>query len=111
MVDTVSILCPEDLVRQLFEARATGDVRRVMALTDPVVRSALAPVEGVRVELEAHRIEAEDAEHVHVEGRVRIINGGSLSDSPATWRVTVRGGRVHAIEPVNPALPRAHHAA
>jgi hypothetical protein len=53
------------------------------------------------VELDAHRIVTEDAEHVRVDGRIRVFDGGSLSDSPAAWRFTVRNGRVVGLEPLH----------
>ena len=90
----MSNLAPVDVVRRLFEARATGDIRRVHALLDPGVSFAQPSREGSRVEVDAHRIIAEDAEHVAVHGRIRVIESGGLTDSPAAWRFTVRGGRV-----------------
>src|SRR5688500_3691646 len=50
MVDAVSILSPEEVVRLIFEARASGDVRRVLALMDPEVRAAMGPTEDVVME-------------------------------------------------------------
>ena len=95
----MSSSAPDQVVRLLFEARAAGDVRRVHALLDPEVRARFGylvreSIDGMRVELDAHRIEREGADSVLVAGRVRIIDGGSLTDSPVTWRFVVRHGRV-----------------
>ncbi|HWT95222.1 MAG TPA: hypothetical protein VN238_19655, partial [Solirubrobacteraceae bacterium] len=54
---------------------------------------------GVRVEIEPHRVEVA-GELVHVVGRRRVFERGSLSDSPAAWTFTVRGGRVVRMEPL-----------
>jgi ketosteroid isomerase-like protein len=110
---------PADVVRLLFEARAAGDQRGVLALLDPEIEAQAetrgASVKGVaavrrmfgresadgaRVEVDAHRIEAHGEDAVLVFGRVRVISGGSLSDSPGAWRFTVRAGRVKTIAPV-----------
>ena len=102
---------PADVVSRMFEARAAGDVRRVRALLDPDVTFASRSTEGTRVEVDAHRIVAEDAEHVLVYGRIRVIERGSLTDSPAAWRFTVRGGRVVDIAPLRSAASRLRHVA
>jgi ketosteroid isomerase-like protein len=107
----VSNSAPADVVSRLFEARATGDVRRVRALLDPDVAFVRRSTEGTRVEVDAHRIVAEDDEHVRVYGRIRVIERGSLTDSPAAWRLTVRGGRVVDIAPLRSAAPRLRHVA
>jgi hypothetical protein len=101
-VGAVPASAPDDVVRRLFEARSAGDVRRVMTLLDPAARPYFAPepAAGLRVELDAHRFEVEDPEHVRVVGRIRVFDGGSLTDSPAAWRFTVRGGRVVRIAPL-----------
>ena len=110
---------PDDVVRLLFESRAAGDARRVLALLDPDVQVQTFPdgeiVDGVaavrrtfgrgpatgpRIEVEAHRIEPEGGDVVRVYGRVRVIEHGTLSDSPGAWRFLVRGGRVVAIAPL-----------
>ena len=105
------MLSPAEVVRLMFEARAAGDVRRVRALMDPNVSFARGSTEGMRVEVDAHRIVAEDDEQVRVHGRIRIIEPSGLSDSPAAWRFTVRGGRIVAITPLSPAAPRLRRVA
>jgi len=103
----------------LFEARAAGDVRRVLALLDPDIEAQTMadgdPVRGIaevrrmfgresaggaRVEVDAHRIEQVGEDVVHVHGRVRVIERGSLSDSPGAWCFTVRHERLLAIAPL-----------
>ena len=116
----MSPLAPVEVVRLIFEARATGDVRRVLALMDPDVRATMGPsedvvtrgvqavqadharelAEGTRVEVDAHRVEPIDDEHVDVLGRIRVIEQAGMTDSPAAWRFTVRGGRVVEIAPL-----------
>jgi ketosteroid isomerase-like protein len=122
---------PEEVVRLVFEARTAGNVRRVLALLDPDVRATLGPgddepVHGVsaarqylaresargrRIEIDAHRLERDGDEGVRVVGRIRVIDGGSLSDSPAAWHFTVRGGRVVAIVPLAAEQPALQHVA
>lgn len=119
----MSELAADEIVRRIFEARAAGDVRRTLALLDPEVEvqvlSGAAPLRGVgavqrvvareatsrrRVEVEAQRVVALGEGEVLVHGRVRVFDGGSLADSPAAWRVTVRRGRIVAIEPHEPGV-------
>ena len=102
---------PTDVVSRLFEARAAGDVRRVRALLDPDVAFVRRSTEGMRVEVDAHRIVGEDPEHVLVYGRIRVIERGSLTDSPAAWRLTVRAGRVVDIAPLRSAAPQLRSVA
>jgi ketosteroid isomerase-like protein len=102
---------PADVVRLMFEARAAGDGRRVRALMDPDVSFARGSREGVRIEVDAHRVVAEDDERVRVHGRIRVIEEGGLTDSPAAWRFTVRAGRIVAVTPLSPAAPRLRHVA
>lgn len=107
---------PATVVRMLFEARAAGDMRRVRALVDPDVPEVrrlfgFARAEGPRVEVDAHRVEVLCDERVAVHGRIRVIDGGSLSDSPAAWTFTVRHGRVTAITPLAPARPALRRVA
>jgi ketosteroid isomerase-like protein len=109
---------PDETVRLLFEARIAADLRRMMALMTPdvvMVPATGAPVlvgaaavgaylarelgSRTRIEVEAHRICA-DGDRVHVYGRRRVICGGSLTDSPAAWTLTVRDGRVCGVEPL-----------
>ena len=105
-----------ELVRLLFEARASGDVRRVLSLLHPEVEDEALTAHGVlhgrdevraeleaecapggvRVELAAHRVVA-DGERVLVLGRVRTIDHGRLADSPAAWALTVHDGLVATI--------------
>ena len=105
------ILSPVDVVRLLFEARAAGDVRRVRKLMDPDVSFARGMGEGTRVEVEAHRIESDGPDQVRVTGRIRVIADGSLTDSPASWRLTVHGGRVVEIAPLRAPAPGLRHVA
>ena len=119
MVDAVSVPSPEQIVRQVFEARADGDVRRLAALMDPDVVARWAPghevARGVvaarqllgrevvgdrRLQIDAHRITAEADDTVLVAGRIRILARDGLSDSPALWRFHVRRGRVAHVAPV-----------
>ena len=114
----MSALRPDEIVRLLLEARGAGDVTRVVRLLAPdaelqpapdapVVRGAHAVrshlhgelAAGVRVEIEPHRI-AVCGDRVDVVGRRRVFERGSLSDSPAAWTFTVRGGRVVRMEPL-----------
>ena len=102
---------PADVVSRMFEARAAGDVRRVRALLDPDVRFASRSTEGTRIEVDVHRLVPEDDEHVVVHGRIRVFEHGTLTDSPAAWRFTVRGGRVVDIAPLGGAAPRLRDVA
>ena len=111
MVDGVSVLAPVDVVRLMFEARAAGDVRGVMTLMDPEVSFAREAPEGARIEVEAHRIEDDGPDHVRVQGRIRLITAGALTDSPSDWRLTVEGGRVVDIATVGAATRRLRHVA
>jgi len=113
-------LHPVEVVRLLFEARAAGNHRRVLALLDPEVeltaivdgttyhglpavrRYLRGGEDGSHTEVQAHRF-VSDGDDVVVSGRVRVVAAGSLSDSPATWRLTVRDGRVARIVPVGAA--------
>ena len=113
---------PAEIVRLLFEARMAGDLRRLCALLDPEidavtysgehyhgiddVRSYLA-AEGATTEVLAQRIEADGDGSVIARGRVRIHGKGSLADSPAAWRLTVRDGRVATIEALKTSAARA----
>jgi ketosteroid isomerase-like protein len=125
----VSVTSPTEVIRLIFEARAQGDDRRVAALMDPDIEVQALPggvvLHGVaevrdaflrgtagtrRVEVEAHGIESVGDGVVHVRGRVRIIDGQSLADSPAAWLMTVRRGRVAGIAPLA-AEPRLRHVA
>ena len=93
----MSVLSPIEVVRLMLEAQANGNVRRVLKLVDPEVWATIGPGGAARVEVDAHRLEAEGEESVRVDGRIRVIDGGSLTDSPGAWRFTVGGGRVLAI--------------
>ena len=111
-------LRPDETVRLLLEARSAGDLVRIIILLDPAVSLQPMPgeralegadavqrhiqhqlAEGVRVEAEAHRITVE-GDRVHVVGRRRVFEQGSLSDSPAQWTFTVRDGRVTHMRPM-----------
>ena len=131
MVDGVSTLAPEEVVCLVFEASARGDVRGLLALMDRDVRATMGhsqdvvmegvaaveaflarqSAEGMRVEVDAHHIEREGDERVRVDGRIRVIDGGKLSDSPAAWRFTVRRGRVVEFAPVDVPAHRLRHVA
>lgn len=114
----------------LFEARAAGDVRRVLALLDPDIEAqamadgdavrGIAEVRrmfgresatGARVEVDAHRIEQVSEDEVHVHGRIRVIDRGSLADSPGAWCFTVKHGRLMAIAPLVAESPALRHVA
>jgi ketosteroid isomerase-like protein len=127
----MSMLAPDEVVRLLFEARAAGDVRQVLALVDPEVEAAMGPgdgdlihgvvalgqyfareaADGPRVEVDAHRLECDGAGGVRVYGRRRVIGHGTLADSPAAWHITVRDGRVTTLLPLNAEQPALHPAA
>jgi ketosteroid isomerase-like protein len=96
----VSVRSPIEVVRLLFESKASGDVRRVLQLIEPDVWATIGPRGEARIEVDAHRLEEDGDEDVLVHGRIRVIDRGSLTDSPAAWRFTVRGGRVMAIVPL-----------
>ena len=74
---------PEETVRLMFELRLPSEA------------------DGRRTEVLAHRIEAHGDE-VLAYGRLRVVDGGSLTDSPAQWRCTVRDGRVLSVTPELP---------
>jgi ketosteroid isomerase-like protein len=107
---------PEETVRLIFEARNAGDIRRVYSLMHPdiefvsivdgamhgrdAVRDYLGSQQnGHRTEVMAHRIEAQGDE-VIAYGRVRVVDGGALADSPAAWRFVVREGVVVSVAPI-----------
>ena len=114
---------PAEVVRLLFEARQAGDLRRVCALLDPEIeavttagteyrgldaaRAYFTGDEGHNTEVHAHRIEVDSHGDVIVSGRVRIHGRGSLADSPAAWRMTVRDGRVTKIVALTATVARA----
>ena len=102
---------PTEVVRLVFEARAAGDVRREMSLMAPDVSFARHASESTRIEVDAHRIEPEDAEHVRVHGRMRVIEKGGITDSPAAWRITVRAGRVVDIATLDAVTTRFRRVA
>lgn len=118
---------PADVVRLLFEARAAGDDRQLVALMAPGITaltlgtgSVVKGVEGVRAflraesrpgarrtEVQAHRIVGQ-GDDVLVYGRIRIFEGGALSDSPAAWRFTVRDGLIERIVPLTAHADSGH---
>ena len=106
---------PAETVRLLFEASRAGDHRRLCALMHPEFRARTATgatvrgVDGVREWLEAqdhgprteftaHRFES-SGDEVIAYGRVRVMDGASLTDSPAAWRFRVRDGVVLSVAP------------
>ena len=113
-------LPPEDVVRLLFDAGASGDTRRFLSLLAPdftavtiadgerldglaAARAYMShhgptSADGRRTEVQAHRLEMEGKD-VIAHGRIRVFTHGSLSDSPAAWRVTVHDGLIHSIVP------------
>jgi len=116
---------PTEVVRRLFEARRLGDVRSALALmhddisalsvadgreyhgVEEVRAAFLEPgADGRRVEVDAHRLHAH-GDDVVVHGRIRVVERGSLVDSPAAWRFPVREGRVSRIEPAPAERPVA----
>lgn len=114
---------PAEIVRLLFEAKAAGNLRSVCSLLDPDVDAVSSRGEhyhgldairafltghGRNVEVCAQKIEPEPDGSVLVRGRIRRHGPGTMADSPALWRMTVRQGRVATIV----ALPAAvAHAA
>ena len=110
---------PAEVVRLLFEARLSGNVRRVCALLDPDIEAVSSRgvrydgVEAVRafltgdgrnVETLAQVIEPDSDDRVLVYGRRRRHGRGSMADSPAAWRMTVRAGRVASIVALAPPV-------
>ncbi len=116
----MTIAAPDEIIRRLFEARAAGQVHRIVALMHPdvvvttftedrtlhgikaVLEHLRAQTASHREEVEAHRMVA-DGDVVHVSGRVRVLDGARIADSPAAWRFVVRDGRVARIDPVHAA--------
>ena len=111
----MSTTAPAEVVRLLLEAHAAGDPRQMAALMHPDIEAtalsgrgvrrgvddvlaSFAPPPGVgrRTEIAPDRIVA-TGDDVSVVGRVRVRDRGSLTDSPAAWRFTVRDGRVERI--------------
>jgi ketosteroid isomerase-like protein len=99
----------------MFDARRWGRTDEVLALLDEdavvlakadgrllrgldQIRAYLTSIaETRRVEVSATRLEAsEDAVTVH--GRLRVFSKRGMSDSPATWVVTVRDGRIRTVK-------------
>jgi ketosteroid isomerase-like protein len=120
----VSGLSSTDVVRRIFDARASGDVRRFMTLVDPDVEVQALPDSRVlrgsaevadalareasaprRVEVEGHRFDALGDDVVLVTGRVRIITPQGFADSPAAWSFQVRCERVLRVTPARAARP------
>jgi len=100
----------------MFEAHSACDVRRVLSLTDPEIEAVTttgiryhghaevleyfhATEQGARIEVLAHHIE-QDGDDVVAHGRIRVLEAGSVSDSPAAWRFRVRSGVVTSIAPL-----------
>ena len=119
---------PDETVRLLFEARAAGDRRRVIALMHPDIEATAvagrqlyrgvadvldyferATARGGRAKLDAHEF-VTVGDEVSVYGRIRIMDHGTLTDSPAAWRFTVQGGRVRRIVPLTGSIPVDHVA-
>jgi ketosteroid isomerase-like protein len=114
----VHVLAPQDVVRELFEAAAFRDVKRMRTLMAPditavtvadgdVLIGAEAAAGRLALLLNGDRRRAEvfayrfvgGGDQVIVHGRIRIFEGGALRDSPASWRLTVRDGLVVRLEP------------
>jgi ketosteroid isomerase-like protein len=109
---------PAETVRLVFEASLARDHRRLCALMHPDVRArgrsgaTLRGIDGVRAwlasqehgprtEYTAHRFES-SGDEVIAYGRVRVLDGPSLTDSPAAWRFRVRDGVVVSVAPETP---------
>ena len=110
----MTLTCPVEIVRLMFEARAAGDVDAACTFLHPEIRATttdgltfegMAAVRayisraGAHVEVYAHRIEQCD-DGALAYGRVRVVDGGSLVDSPAAWRFRMDDGLVRSITPV-----------
>jgi ketosteroid isomerase-like protein len=112
----------------MFEARADDDRDTLLALMHPDVEAqttlgreyirgttgVLAYVRrehdgGPRTELDAHRFVV-DGDEVLAYGRMRVIDRGSLADSPAAWRFRVRAGRVTHMAPLRSGATLSHVA-
>jgi ketosteroid isomerase-like protein len=86
-----------DIVRRLFELAAEGDVDGYAAHVDPRAELPGYFHDGADSEttVEASPLRFEErGDSVLVPGRIRIRNGGSLSDSPVFWIMTLREGKV-----------------
>ena len=107
------LACPVEMVRLMFEARTAGDYDVACAFLHPQIEatttagSTLVGIDAVRTylvqsaqrtEVHAHRIER-SGDGVIAYGRVRIVEGGSLVDSPAAWRFRLADGKVRSIAP------------
>ena len=104
----------------MLEARAAGDVDGTCLFLHPQIEAVtstgatLSGIEavrahivrtGARTEVHAHRIELRD-DDVVVYGRLRLVDAGSLVDSPAAWRFAVVDGKVRTITPAAPRTAR-----
>jgi ketosteroid isomerase-like protein len=105
---------PEDVVRLMFDARQQGEDELLLALMDPdvvastrdggtyrgreAVRDFLSAERsgGTRVEVTLGHLSV-SGEDVHVEGRIRRVQHGRLTDQPASWDFSVRDGLVRRI--------------
>jgi ketosteroid isomerase-like protein len=110
----VTLTCPVEIVRLMFEARAAGDVNGWCLFLHPEVEMttvtgqhlvgaeevrAFLSREARRIETHAHRIV--QSEHgATVYGRMRIVDHGSLVDSPAVWHFRLTEGLVRGITPL-----------
>ena len=109
----MALACPVEMVRLMFEARTAGDLEVACAFLHPQIEatttagSTFVGIEAVRAylaqsahhtEVHAHRIEPHE-DGVIAYGRVRIVDGGSLVDSPAAWCFRLADGKVRSITP------------
>jgi hypothetical protein len=109
----------------LFDARAKRDLTLLLSLLSPDLQAeTFADGEvvagrdgarsyldlrtgqdaGCRTEVQAHRLLIEGDDVIAV-GRIRVFEDGTLSDSPAAWRFTVKNGLVERIAPCPVAAP------
>ena len=117
---------PAEVVRLLFEACSAADVKRVCALLDPDIDAVSTTgvhyrgieaarryfaAEGADTQILGQRFEEESDGSVIARGRIRRYGRGSLADSPAAWRVTVRDGRVATVHALTGAVARTRAAA
>ena len=91
------------------EATAVAGRQLYRGVDDVLGYFERATARGGRAKLDAHEF-VTVGDEVSVYGRIRIMDHGTLTDSPAAWRFTVRDGRVRRIVPLTGST-RAGHAA